>query len=112
MKILGSRTSIFPRQEMICQPVQCLRLAPERFERGMRFFSQILSDLPGTLQTNHRGIGRFLSGKVFSGAFAKFFSCLSNVEDVVNDLEREPEVVAELGDVAELAWRRVSAHRA
>ena len=97
---------------MICQPVQCLRLAPERFERGMRFFSQALSDLPGTLQANHRRIGRFLSGKVFSGAFAELFSCLCNVEDVVNDLECEPEVLAELGNIPKLARRGVSAHRA
>ena len=53
------------------------------------------------LQADHCGIGRFLCSDVFAGALAQYLGRLCHIENVVDDLESQPEPVSKVGNRAQ-----------
>ncbi len=70
--------------------------AAENFQGGEGAIGQAAGDLPGFFQADDGGVSGLLRGGVLAGGFAKLFAGLGDVEDVVNDLEGEADVVAEV----------------
>ena len=69
-------------------------------------------DLPRFFQPDNRRVGRLLHGHVLARRLAELLAGLRHVEDVVNHLEREADVMAEIRERAELRGRAVRAHAA
>ena len=68
---------------------------------GARFF-----------QTDNRRIGCFLAGSVFAGGLAQLLAGLRDVEDIVNNLEGQPDITAEIGERLKLSCGAIGAHAA
>jgi hypothetical protein len=107
------KMSLFIPLEKICR--QCFKRCgaiAENFQGSERAIGEALRDLPGFFEANDRGISRFLRGSVFAGGFAELLAGLRDIQNVVNDLEREADVVAEFGKRLKLRRSAIRAHAA
>src|SRR5579884_2101214 len=84
----------------------------EYFQRSKRAVGELTGDLARFFQADDGRIGGFLGGSVLAGRFAELLARLRDVEDVVDDLERKADVVAEFGEGLELRGGAISAHAA
>ena len=48
--------------------------------------------LPGALDAEQRGVGRLRPGRVLAGRLSELLGAAFDVEDVVDDLERQPDL--------------------
>jgi hypothetical protein len=99
-------------EEVIGQGVQRSGARAQRLECGEGASGQLLGDLPGFLKSDDGGVGGFVSGGIFAGGFPQLLARLSDIQDVVDDLEREADVVTEVGEGAELGGCAIGAHAA
>ncbi len=102
----------FPAQKVIRQSFQCDCFAFEDFQRSEGAIGQLPGQRAGFLHSHNRGVSGFLRGSVFASGFAELLGGLRDVEDVVDDLERESDVVAEIGQRLELGGSAIGAHAA
>src|SRR5262249_5241852 len=69
-------------------------------------------NLPGLFHADDRWIGRLLRLGVLARRLAQLLAGLRYVEDVVDDLKRQSDMVAEIGQCLELREAGVRAHSA
>src|SRR4051794_22197601 len=92
---------------------ECLerqRLSPERLERCESSIRQLPRDSPRFLQSNDRWVSCLLGSGIFTGGFAELLAGLRNIQNVVDDLKRQADVVAEFSQGAELHCCAIGAH--
>src|ERR1035437_3155736 len=77
-------------------------------QRGESFGRQLFCNLPRFFQAHNRRIGRLLRPRVLARRFAELLAGLRHVQNVVNDLEREADVITEIRQCLEL--RRSEEH--
>jgi len=102
--------SIIPIQQVVGNVTQTLTFFPKRLQRFVRFLRQSRCFFAALLQSEKGGVGGFVRSLIFPGAFAEFLAGLGDVEDVVDDLKREPEGFTVGREGFELSGRRVGAH--
>lgn len=84
----------------------------EGIEGGDRFAGEAGGLFFGGGEAEEGGIGGLAGGDVLAGAFAKDLAGLGAVEDVVDDLEGEAEIPAELAELIEACRGGVGGHGA
>src|SRR5262245_18758242 len=99
-----------PNQEVLGQGLESLGSAFEKAESGKGCIGQVLRQLAGFFQTNNRRIRGFLRRRVLAGGLSQLLAGLGDIQDVVDDLEREPDIVSEVGQRPELSRGAIGAH--
>src|SRR6266699_5386283 len=110
--ILHLSDSPIPLQEKHCQRFQRKGLAAENVQSLKSAMGEILGDLLRLLHPEDGRIGRLLRLGVFARRLAQSLAGLRNVENVIDDLKRQSDMVAEVCQRLEPPACAVRAHPA
>src|SRR5208337_3481603 len=82
----------------------------ELVERGVGLSNQLIGLLQRRLDAEERGIRRFVVSGVFARGLTQLLRGLGDVEHVIHDLKREPDVLSEAAQVRDLRLAGVRVH--
>lgn len=85
-------------------------LLAEGFEGAEGLCGEAFGFLPRLFEAEDGGVGGLVDGGVLAGGFTELLGGLGDVEDVVDDLEGEAEVVAEIGEGLKFVRGGVGGH--
>lgn len=111
MLLIRAQLSV-PLQQKLRKRFQCPSFAPEQLERRECALGQLLGNLSRLLQAHNGRIRRLLRFRIFARCFAELLTGLRHIQDIVDNLEGQTHVVAELCERFQLCGRTVSAHAA
>src|SRR5205814_5174065 len=97
-------------QKIHGQRLQRGGLSLEYLKRRERAAGELPGNFPRLFQADNGRISRLLCPRVFAGGLPQLLGRLREVEDVVDNLEREAHVVSEAGQSLELRRSAVGAH--
>src|SRR5579862_174201 len=80
--------------QILCQFLQGFAARVERIELRERTEHQRIRLLQRLVNSKQRGIGRLLGSGIFSSSLAQLFRRLRHVQNIVNDLERQPDLLS------------------
>src|SRR4029077_3387342 len=106
----ATTTSVFAFEEIVCEHVESVAFYTESRQCSVRLFREAFRFRARFLQTNDGRVSRLLCGDIFARAFAKFFTGLCHIENVVDHLKRQTERASELCDRTELFRICIRAH--
>jgi len=104
--------SIIPVQEVVGEGSEGFAFCAEGFQGGAGGGGEAMGFLARPLDAEDGRVGGFRGFDVFARGFAELFGGLSNVENVVDDLEGEAEGLSECGERIEAGRSGVRAHGA
>ena len=107
----GPAPSAIPLQEELGKRFQCFRFATKTFSEANALSvncSAIFRDFSSPTMLDKSPSVR----RIFAGGFAELLARLGDVQDVVDNLEREADVIAKIGQCLKLGRGAIRAHAA